>query len=371
MNCDSSRRLFHRHSLLLLASAACCRAGPVWAQAQEGVPTLQRPALLAPQSLRGALLAVALAGRRIIAVGERGIVLLSDDRGGSWRQVPVPVSVTLTAVRFVSEKAGWATGHGGVVLATLDGGETWTRQLEGRTCAELFTASAEAMQQRLGPDDPSVKRALLTANRLQAEGPDKPLLDLHFSDVRRGMVVGAYGLAFVTEDGGKTWESALERLDNPKGLHFNAITGDRENFVIAGEQGLVLRSTDGGKQFTRVEVPYRGSWFAVHVGAKRELALGGLQGNAFFSPDLGATWQKIDFDTGTSITSFVSGDRGYLFAANQAGALYVSKDVGRSFERLSGQGGAPLAGLVELGNDLFVSVGLRGLRRIQSRGRKL
>ena len=105
MNCDPSCGLMQRLWLLLVVCAACCRTGPVLAQAQDGV--LQRPALMAPQSVRGALLAVALAGRRIVTVGERGIVLLSDDRGANWRQVPVPVSVSLTAVRFVNEKTGW------------------------------------------------------------------------------------------------------------------------------------------------------------------------------------------------------------------------------------------------------------------------
>ena len=369
MNCDPSRGLVRGLSLVLVC-AACCRTGPALAQAQGRVEALQRPALVAPQSVRGALLAAALAGRRIVAVGERGIVLLSDDRGTSWRQVPVPVSVTLTAVRFANEKTGWATGHSGVVLATGDGGETWTRRLEGKAAAQLAMDSAKAMEQRLGSSDPVVRRALLAAARFQADGPDKPLLDLYFSDARHGMVVGAYGLAFVTEDGGKTWESALERLDNPKGLHLNAIARDGQNIVIAGEQGLVLRSTDGGKQFARVETPYRGSWFAVHVGAQRQLVLGGLQGNAYFSPDLGATWQPIAFGMQASITSIVGGSHEQLFAANQAGVLYVSKDVGRSFERLPRQGVASLAGLVELGDDVFVSVGLRGLQRVHGRGER-
>ena len=62
---------------------------------------------------------------RIVAVGERGLVILSDDRGASWRQVPSPVSVTLTMVRFADEQHGVAVGHGGTVLTTDDAGTTW------------------------------------------------------------------------------------------------------------------------------------------------------------------------------------------------------------------------------------------------------
>lgn len=368
MNGEPSRGLRYRLWLLLLVCVAGCRTEPALAQAQDGVQALQRPALLAPHAARCAMTAVAVAGRRIVAVGERGIVLLSDDSGAHWRQVPAPVSVTLTAVRFANERTGWATGHSGVVLTTSDGGETWTRQLEGKAAAELAVASAKAVERRLGSSDPAAMRALSAATRFQADGPDKPFLDLYFSDARHGMVVGAYGLAFVTEDGGKTWASALDRLDNPKGLHLNAIAGDGPHIVIAGEQGLVLRSTDGGKQFARVETPYRGSWFAVQVGAQRQVVLGGLQGNTYFSPDLGATWQPVQLGMQASITAFTGGGQGRLFAANQAGVLFVSKDGGRSFARLPRPGAAPLAGLVELGDEVFVSVGLRGLQRVHARG---
>jgi photosystem II stability/assembly factor-like uncharacterized protein len=57
-------------------------------------------------------LSVTRAGKRLVSVGERGLVLLSDDDGRSWRQArQVPVSVALTQVRFVSDSSAgrWAT----------------------------------------------------------------------------------------------------------------------------------------------------------------------------------------------------------------------------------------------------------------------
>lgn len=370
MNAHQSRGIWPGNQLLMLGCAVCCCIGPAAAQAQRVVQALQRPALVAPQSVHGAMLAVALAGRRTVAVGARGVILLSDDRGASWRQVAVPVSVTLTAVRFANEKTGWATGHSGVVLATSDGGETWMVTLDGRGAARLAIEEAKAMAQRLGADNPVVRRALAAADRFESDGPDKPLLDLYFSDARRGMVVGAYGLAFVTEDGGKTWESALGRLDNPKGLHLNAIGGDGQNIVIVGEQGLILRSTDGGRQFTRVDTPYRGSWFAVHVGGGGRLVLGGLRGNAYFSPDLGVNWSRIALGMQASITSFTSGGGERLFAANQAGVLFASNDGGRSFERLPLQGATSLTALVSIGDNVLVLAGLGGVQRVAGRGGK-
>ncbi|MBI3367277.1 MAG: glycosyl hydrolase, partial [Burkholderiales bacterium] len=98
----------------------------------EPVPpaVLDTPAVPSAKALMAATLAVARAGQRLVAVGERGTVLLSDDGGASWRQAPVPVQVTLTSVRFIDPRTGWAAGHGGVILRSDDGGQSWTKQLD-------------------------------------------------------------------------------------------------------------------------------------------------------------------------------------------------------------------------------------------------
>ena len=44
------------------------------------------PARVRAGALRSTLLDVASAGQRLVAVGERGHVLLSDDQGKTWRQ---------------------------------------------------------------------------------------------------------------------------------------------------------------------------------------------------------------------------------------------------------------------------------------------
>jgi photosystem II stability/assembly factor-like uncharacterized protein len=43
------------------------------------------PAARVPQAAQAGLLASAQAGRRLVAVGERGVVMLSDDGGRSFR----------------------------------------------------------------------------------------------------------------------------------------------------------------------------------------------------------------------------------------------------------------------------------------------
>ena len=176
---------------------------------------LTRPAVLTSRANSAVMLTVANAGKRMISAGERGIVLLSDDMGKTWHQTQVPTSVALTKVYFPDPDNGWAIGHGGVVLHSIDGGSSWVKQLDGLQAAKIELAQAKAV----GAVGAEALSRLRDAERLVHEGADKPFLDVYFTDRNRGWVVGAYGLAFTTVDGGRTWESMRGRIPNPKGRH--------------------------------------------------------------------------------------------------------------------------------------------------------
>jgi len=156
---------------------------------------------------------------------------------------------------------------------------------------------------------------------LQADGPDKPLLDLLVIDARRLLAVGAYGLALGSEDGGKTWASWMPRLPNPKGLHVYTARLRGSFLLLAGEQGLVMMSNDAGQSFRRIDTPYKGSFFTAELPGDQSIVLAGLRGTALRSVDGGANWSPLANPVPVSITgSAVTGD-GRLLMANQAGLV--------------------------------------------------
>src|SRR5688572_32351199 len=82
-------------ALLVLATA------PIASEEPPADPPA-RPARLAARSL---LLDITHAGERLVAVGERGHVLQSDDAGATWKQAErVPTSAMLTGVHFADEQ---------------------------------------------------------------------------------------------------------------------------------------------------------------------------------------------------------------------------------------------------------------------------
>ncbi len=185
-------------------------------------PVLERLAVAVKAPQRVVLMGAAQAGTRLVAVGERGVIALSDDQGKSWRQATVPRSVGLTAASFVDARNGWAVGHGGVVLASRDAGENWVRQFDGLQAGQLVLKAAKASCDAT---------AQAEAEQMVADGADKPFFDLHFSDAKHGLVVDAYNLAFVTEDGAATWQSISNRLDNPRVRNLYAVRARGDELV--------------------------------------------------------------------------------------------------------------------------------------------
>jgi len=309
---------------------------------------LAEPAIHSPKALNAAMLAVTRAGPRLVAVGERGTVLLSDDGARSWRQATVPVQVTLTAVRFVDERTGWAAGHLGVILKSTDGGETWVKQLDGVQAAKLVAA--------VGGDE--------RTKRFVEEGPDKPFFDLDFIDAQHGFAVGAYNLAFETRDGGQHWTPMLGRLPNPKSLHLYGVRASGGHVYIAGEQGLLMASGDGGENFAVLPSAYKGSYFGLLAARSGALIAYGLRGNAWRSVDQGASWTRLDTGLPTSISAALELDGGELALLAQTGEVLRSRDDGRSFTKTPPSGGPlPAAGLAATDGALVIA-SLRGMRRL-------
>lgn len=321
---------------------------------QSATDPVQRAATLAPKAQQAVMLALASAGKRLVAAGERGVILLSDDGGAHWTQAQVPVAVTLTALSFPTPKAGWAVGHGGVVLHSADGGSTWKRQLDGRQAAAIELDAAK---------DGGSERDLQQARRLVADGPDKPLLAVHFWDAQRGLVIGAYGAAYVTADGGKSWSSWRARIDNPQGMHLNALYTKGNAIYLAGEQGLILRSRDAGNSFEQLRSPYRGSWFSIAAAGQR-LMLAGLRGNLYWSDDEGQSWESGTVDTPVTISQLLVTRDNALVAVNQAGKLLASPTAGQQLRQLPPMNMAPVTAIVQAHDGALIAATFAGPQRL-------
>jgi photosystem II stability/assembly factor-like uncharacterized protein len=325
-----------------LALGAVLSAGaltPAVPAAQAGKPgPFAEHARLASRSL---LLDIAIAGQRLVAVGERGHVLLSDDHGQTWTQAEsVPTQALLTGVCFSNARQGVAVGHDEVILITRDAGHTWTR-----------THFAPESQQ--------------------------PLLDVTCADDGHLIAVGAYGAYFTSQDGGTNWrqskfEAVATRVGQPtddlgRDFHLNKIAAaSPTRLYIAAEGGHLYRSDDTGQSWRELPSPYDGSFFGVKpLGADVVLAYG-LRGNLFRSEDAGASWRKVETGTHAMLNDVVNVGTGATTAAvGLSGVVLVSHDAGESFVLMQQDDRKGMAAALAVGGDTLVVVGEGGARLIK------
>jgi photosystem II stability/assembly factor-like uncharacterized protein len=349
-------------ALLVAAATAASVAMPGSAIAQMNPAVLPVSGPVSKQSMSRLLLTdVAREGNRIVAVGDRGYIVYTDNNGESWQRAKTPAGLPLlNSVYFSDANTVWAVGHDSIILKSVDQGKEWTQ------------AYASAKDQR-------------------------PLMDIVFLDASHGIAVGAYGAFLETTDAGKTWtsrqvipaavkpakkaapagrgergargnaaaaEDEADKGDEDK--HLNAIIklGEGKLF-IAGEAGTMLLSVDAGKTWTRVAAPYRGSYFGAMLANDGSVIALGLRGNVFRSQDATLkAWAPVVTNTKSSMMSASKLADGSIVLAGLSGTMLLSRDNGKTFAALDSGTIKPLSASVQGGANSLLVVGELGAREV-------
>lgn len=352
--------------LLLAALLAAGQAAPQTgggASCAEAVPEDQW-SVLAPLATSSLMLDLARVDDALIAVGDRGHVVISDDHGRSWTQQRTPTRSLLTGVWFHDRDLGWAVGHDAVILRTEDGGHTWCRV---HWAPEL----------------------------------EKPLLDVWFESAEQGIAVGAYGYVLRTADGGRSWtEETLEVLpagaddplaeengrpqdEAPDGadealdeedwdedfnlggdFHLNKIVvADGRNLYLAAEAGTLYRSSDAGRTWLQLASPYDGSFFSGLAQDGGRVLMFGLRGNAFISRDRGTSWQPVELPVDTSLFGGARLSDGAIVLVGASGVMLVGREGG-GYRLVQRDDRKVLVTLLEAGDGGLVVVGEPGVLRL-------
>ena len=273
--------------------------------------TPPRPALIQPRADRSMLLSGTQlkSGRRLL-VGERGHILVNSPGQKDWIQVNVPVRIMLCGVAAMGDQV-WAVGHDAVILHSPDAGANWN------------------IQHRNTDMD--------------------PLMDLWFENEKQGLVIGAYGVVFRTEDGGNSWkEDIIDWKDRPddifNDIHLFDITEAPDGTLyIACEKeasekepdsakSFVLRSKDKGVSWELFMTGNIGSLFGIAVAKNGDVYTCGLRGKLFHSANQGATWKRIATGTTVPFNDILVQSDGSLLVMGQGGNLLFGS-AASGFER--------------------------------------
>jgi photosystem II stability/assembly factor-like uncharacterized protein len=279
------------------------------------------------RATHGVLLTIAKAGDRLVAAGDRGIVLISDDGGLHWSQAQTGTGELLTAAIFPTAQEGWVVGQDSTILHSTDAGAHWTTQ---------FTAA-------------NGDQALFSIATWPAAPATAPS---HL------IATGAYALVLETQDGGAHW--APQKLPNlDEDYHLNCVLARGDDVVITGEAGHGFVRHDA--KWTPMPVPYDGSQFGCLTGHDGAIYSFGLRGSLFVSTAAAPAWKRIE--TGEQRSIFggtVLGSGALALVGSNGLVLQVDPATGKC-RALPSPTGATLSGIVELSSGKWVIVGGDGV----------
>lgn len=338
-------------STLLMPAVAC---------ANTGILALDEPAIHVLKPAKVYLDALATAGSRIVAGGEHGVIIYSNDNGGTWTQAHVPVDVTITGFTFANAQRGWAVGSSGVILATSNGGKDWSLQLDGFQADKLMM---QAAKQAVADKNPSVgtPMAVNRAQHLSARGASTPFLCVLAFSPQNVIAFGAYRMTMHSTDGGRTWRDASLNIDDSLShdLYGAAVVGNA--VYVVGETGLVFRSTNGGNDYYAATKAANATLFGVVGTAKGNVVVYGVAGTLARSTDQGQSWTAISMPSTADLTDGILLSSGKLVITGADGAVYVSADDGITYQTAKHNIPMALFAVAQASDGNLVFAGSRGI----------
>jgi photosystem II stability/assembly factor-like uncharacterized protein len=218
-----------------------------------------------------------------VAVGERGVILVTRDGGNSWSARHSGTGRNLNAVAFVGTASIIAVGDGGSVVISGDDGDSWQLQ------------------------------------------PAPLVVDLHGVAVTGGrslLVVGDSGCVLRSQDGGASWIDQ-QWLNQRRTLHGIAVA--QQTVVAVGAQGSVLHSSDGGASWKQIDTPIPLALHAAAIVDANHFVVAGENGNWLATADVGASWQPRDTGARGSWRQLLPQASG-IFAVGQRGAIIANEN---------------------------------------------
>ncbi|WP_169977357.1 WD40/YVTN/BNR-like repeat-containing protein [Tautonia rosea] len=206
-------------------------------------------------------------------------LLFPESPSDPWIAQESGTTHRLRGISVVTDQIAWASGAGGTILRTVDGGNTWERKtvpdadlLDFRDIQAFDANRAYALAIGLGASSQIVKTTDggTSWNRSFINPDHDGFFDaLAFWDADHGLVLGdPVGGRFViltTNDGGSSW-SRIDSIGMPEALPGEgAFAASGTCLVVLGpdhawfgtSRGRVFRSSDRGQTWTVHQTPIR------------------------------------------------------------------------------------------------------------------
>jgi photosystem II stability/assembly factor-like uncharacterized protein len=213
------------------------------------------------------------AAARTIVAAALFATVPAPQASAQWRPLTTGTDASLRGLSVVNARTVWASGTGGRVVHTTDGGATWRVDT---------IPNASALDVRA----------------------------IHARNARVAHVAATAGRIFRTIDGGRTWRQTWQAPDTSVFLDAIEFWDDRHGVALGDPVGgrfLILLTRDGGDTWRVASLEHRpptvegeaafaasGSSLLLDTAGGVWIGSGGRAARLFYSPDRSTTWIAID-----------------------------------------------------------------------------
>ncbi len=206
--------------------------------------------------------------------------------------------------------SGVAVGAGGAIAESTDGGATWAYVNHDQTELALLAVDKRGEHAvAVGQLGVVVIKDAGKWTRVDSDFQSR-LFSVSVNSAGLAIAVGEFGAVLKSTDGGKSWSSAApdwsafadpESFGTGEPNMYSAVIDEAGVMTIAGEYGVILRSSDAGASWAVLRPVKAGvpTLFALHLvpaGQGNSYAVG-QTGELLISADGGITWGKCTTDT--------------------------------------------------------------------------
>jgi len=283
-------------------------------------------------------------------IGDFGSVYYSCDNGVKWEKQKTGTEKHFFNAFFLDDQNGWLCGLQGIILHTSNGGKTWETQ-KSNTERHLFSITFVDATHGYAVGD--MGTVIITTDggktwNLMMPEKDVGFNGCYFTDVKNGWIVGEFGTILNTTDGGKTWKPrACKDIEPspdeeatmimPMPTLYSVNFKDKKKGFIAGIEGILLATQDGGMTWKKIPANTKFSIFNTTFQGEKGWAVG-AEGNYLVTSDGGKTWQYVEeaikmkfWLQGVSFRNDKDG-----FAVGARGTVVHTEDGGNTWKFLSG-----------------------------------
>lgn len=253
-----------------------------------------------PLESEGDLLAIACKGKQMaVAVGEDGVVLRTEDGGATWRQVDVGTRARLRAVALSGSTAAYVVGSD-IVLRSEDEGRSFTPVADAEGEWTSVTTTASGSQAWLTTASGEIWQLSGESVSPVFTTPEGPLSGIAATpDGEHLVAVGAGGLVLRSDDGGAQWTSVA--APTSRDLHAVRISREADLVVAVGAAGVVLRLDDARGPSVEELLEPTLALRALHLNRDGHGHAVGDHGVALDTHDAGLHWEAVELGLEASL----------------------------------------------------------------------